>query len=275
MPTYNNTMKNPFIWFDTTLRDGQLDRDIRLDAEQRMDIALILQAAGISVIELAFPAMHPEDVDSSIEIAKKIESAGICCIAKMNAAHIEAAMQVLRFARQSRLHLYLEAKYNDSRYQEKVRDLIGETVSQARNRVAEVEFSLMDVSNIEVEYLTQMVSYAIDAGANIINLSDTQGIAQAYELQQRFLAIQQNLDNSQNVVLSLHAHNHQDRAVTNALALLGVVQQIEGTIGGVGPAGGNLDLLELAEKLEDRNVPSGVDLAKLNTISQVLRNKVY
>jgi len=51
-------------------------------------------------------------------------------------------------------------------------------------------------------------------------------------------------------VVSLHGHNHLGRATENALAAIAIgVRQLEGTINGVGPAGGNTNLVDVAQTL--------------------------
>jgi len=51
-------------------------------------------------------------------------------------------------------------------------------------------------------------------------------------------------------VVSLHGHNHLGRATENALAAIAIgVRQLEGTINGVGPAGGNTNLVDVAQML--------------------------
>ena len=51
-------------------------------------------------------------------------------------------------------------------------------------------------------------------------------------------------------VLAIHAHNHHGNAVINVLTAIDHgVRQVEGTIGGIGPSGGNTDLLEVLTRL--------------------------
>jgi 2-isopropylmalate synthase len=45
--------------FDTTLRDGEQVPGAKLNAKQKLEIALQLERLGVNVIE-AFPALHPE-----------------------------------------------------------------------------------------------------------------------------------------------------------------------------------------------------------------------
>lgn len=65
-------MTEQVLLLDTTLRDGQLSTDINFCSNERIDIACALEGAGMDVIEVAFPGMHPEDINSSREITKQV-----------------------------------------------------------------------------------------------------------------------------------------------------------------------------------------------------------
>ncbi|MGD8350633.1 MAG: hypothetical protein PVI79_15405, partial [Gammaproteobacteria bacterium] len=96
-----------------------------------------------------------------------------------------------------------------------------------------------------------LLQVALDAGATIINISDTTGTATPREIGDLFDSLSASLADYDPPCWSLHGHNHRGRAAQNALAALqrGVLQ-IEGTINGVGPAGGNANLIEVAETIK-------------------------
>ena len=94
--------------------------------------------------------------------------------------------------------------------------------------------------------LSRIVAAGLNAGADIVSISDTTGTSTPREIRDLYAALHASVPNLDSAMLSLHAHDHMGRAARNALAAIeaGVVQ-IEGTIGGVGPAGGNTDLVGL------------------------------
>ena len=53
--------------------------------------------------------------------------------------------------------------------------MAGEMVRRAKSYVSDVEFSPMDATRSDVDYLCEMLAIAIDAGATTINIPDTVG----------------------------------------------------------------------------------------------------
>ena len=88
-------MKQKVSILDTTLRDGQLSSSVRFEAADRIEIACALERAGVDIIEVAFPAMHVDDLDSTKTIVERTKESGICCLSRLNAADIDIAADVL------------------------------------------------------------------------------------------------------------------------------------------------------------------------------------
>jgi 2-isopropylmalate synthase len=128
--------------------------------------------------------------------------------------------------------------------------MVQSTIKAARNYFAEVEFSPQDATRTDSASLAQLTATAVSAGAQIINISDTTGTATADEIKNLIAVLFEAVPDLSSTLLSLHGHNHFKRATNNALtAISHGVRQIEGTINGVGPAGGNTDLIDVVEQL--------------------------
>ena len=69
------------------------------------------------------------------------------------------------------------------------------------------------------------------------------------------------------VVWAIHAHDHLGNAVDNVVTTIEHgVRQVEGTLGGIGPSGGNTDLLEVLARLPAEQKPRGIDPAPLHRL---------
>ena len=266
----------PIRIFDTTLRDGELSPDFRPQIDERREIAATLDAAGVDVIELAYTDDGDERLAESKTIAAGIERARVCCLAQLSESDLLRAREFFDGIANSRLHLYLDAHRiralgSDAGLEAEILALMAALIGEAGEHFTEVEFSPQDATRTDRRILAKIVAAAIDAGAEVVSISDTVGSARPLEIEQIFAALRGEVASLDTAELSLHAHDHLGRAVDNALAAIAVgVVQIEGTIGGVGPAGGNTDLLELLRRAtRDERLAARVahiDVDKLETL---------
>jgi 2-isopropylmalate synthase len=240
---------------DTTIRDGELSPAFNPDPGQRMQIARALDAAGVDIIEIASSADSEQRLGESKRIARSLEHARACCISEIGDRHIEIARAVLDGAREPRIHLYLDARRvhrlaAGGGEKKDILDQVSAAIRNARNHFPEVQFSPQDATRADRASLFELAGAAIEAGAQVINISDTTGSATPALIEQLFSGLSNAVEESAETRLSLHAHNHEGRAVDNLCTAIGHgASQVEGTINGVGPAGGNTDLIEVVDRL--------------------------
>ncbi len=118
---------------------------------------------------------------------------------------------------------------------------------------ADVEFSAMDATRSDVDFLAAVLQTAIDAGATTINVPDTVG----YTLPTEYAALMDRLYEKapglKDVVLSVHCHNDLGLAVANSLAAVERgATQVEVAVNGLGERAGNAALEEIAMALVTR-----------------------
>jgi 2-isopropylmalate synthase len=116
-----------------------------------------------------------------------------------------------------------------------------------------VEFSCEDGSRTELDFLVEVVTKVIEAGATVINIPDTVGYATPVEYAGIFKHLRENVPNIDKVILSCHCHDDLGMAVANSLAAIEAgVRQVEGCINGIGERAGNVALEEVVMALETR-----------------------
>jgi 2-isopropylmalate synthase len=240
---------------DTTIRDGELSPAFNPSFEQRIQIAQALDRAGIDIVELASTADDGQSRSESRQIAARLKTARACCISQVSAEHIEIARGVLDGAEQPRIHLYLDAgrvhgmAKSDADRIDAV-DTVSQAITMARNYIPEVQFSPQDATRCEQDSLFALIAAAIAAGAQVINISDTTGTATPALIANLLNRVREAVPEIEQTTLSLHAHNHLRRATDNVFSAIDFgVRQIEGTINGVGPAGGNTNLNEVVYRI--------------------------
>ena len=146
----------------------------------------------------------------------------------------------------------------------------------ARDFAPEVEFSPQDATRTDIASLAALASVALSAGAQVINISDTTGTSTPEQIESLIQGLCETVPELSNAVLSLHGHNHLGRATDNAISAISHgVRQIEGTINGVGPAGGNTDLLEVALMLKNKASQLGVEINADTNRLQILSNASF
>ena len=143
---------------------------------------------------------------------------------------------------------------------EEVMDMAIAAVERAKSYCDDVEFSPMDATRTDMDFLYKMLEGAISAGANTINIPDTVGYIYPWEFRDRLKMIKDNVPNIDQAVLSVHCHNDLGQAVGNSLAAVTEgARQVEGCINGLGERAGNAALEEVIMGLETRKDHYGVE----------------
>jgi 2-isopropylmalate synthase len=249
--------------FDTTLRDGEQSPGFSMNTEEKIRMAKQLAALNVDIIEAGFPISSRGDLEAVQAVAKEVRTVPIAALARAKKHDIDAAVEALKPAASSRLHvflatsdLHLQVKLNMTR--EQALEAIGAMIRYGRQHVAEVEFSAEDAGRTDIDYLCQVCKTAVEAGATILNLPDTVGYAVPEEYGEMFRRVREYLGDAPNVVLSAHCHDDLGLAVANSLAAVRAgVRQIECTINGIGERAGNASLEEIAVALAVRKESFG------------------
>ncbi len=247
------------IIFDTTLRDGEQSPGATLNVEEKLAIAHQLALLGVDIIEAGFAVASPGDFQAVKIIAEQVGTPDgpiICSLARAIRQDIQAAAEALKPAARSRIHTMISTsdihlKYQLKKSQSEVLAIASEMIAYAKSFVDDVEFSPMDASRTEPEFLYQVLETAIAAGATTINIPDTVGYCTPKEMGNLIQGIRENVPNIDQVILSVHTQNDLGLATANALAAIEYgVRQIECTINGIGERAGNAALEEIVMALE-------------------------
>ena len=266
--------------FDTTLRDGEQSPGFSMNTNEKIRMARQLAALNVDVIEAGFPISSKGDLEAVQAVAKEVRTVPIAALARAKKHDIDAAVEALKSAAASRLHiflatsdLHLQVKLNMTR--EQALEAIGSMIRYGRQSVGEVEFSAEDAGRTDIDFLCQVCRTAVDAGATILNLPDTVGYAVPEEYGEMFRRVRDFLDDSPDVTLSAHCHDDLGLAVANSLAAVRAgVRQIECTVNGIGERAGNASLEEIAVLLAVRKESFGaqtnINLSQLCPASRLL-----
>jgi 2-isopropylmalate synthase len=270
--------KKIFI-FDTTLRDGEQVPGCKLNAEEKVTLALQLEALGVDIIEAGFPISSPGDFHSVEEIAKIIKNATVCGLSRAVQKDIEVAAQALRHARQPRIHTgigtsdsHIKSKFNATR--EEILQRAVQAVKWARNLVGDVEFYAEDAGRTDNEYLARVVEGVIAAGATVVNIPDTTGYCLPDQYGDKIAYLMNNVPNIDKAIISCHCHNDLGLATANSIAgIRNGARQIECTINGLGERAGNTSLEEVVMVIKQHKqlgFYTGINAQELNPMSRLV-----
>jgi len=275
-----STDKEKIIIFDTTLRDGEQAPGFSMNMDEKIHFADQLVKLGVDVIEAGFPISSTGDFESVKRIADRVKGAQVAGLARANPKDIQVAWDALKNAENPRIHTFVSSsdihiEYQLKKTREEVLRLAVEAVSQARTYVDNVEFSPMDATRSDWQYVADMVEAVIGAGASTVNIPDTVGYAIPTEFYDFIKYMFDNVPNINDAIISVHCHNDLGLASANALAAIQAgARQIECTINGIGERAGNTATEELVMSLKTRgdqfNVYTDINTRNFMATSKLL-----
>ena len=271
------TDQDRVLIFDTTLRDGEQSPGATMTHTEKLEIAGLLDDMGVDIIEAGFPIASEGDFRAVSEIAANATNSVICGLARANFADIDRCWEAVKNAGKPRIHTFIGTsplhRAIPNLTMDEMADKIHETVTHARNLCDNVQWSPMDATRTEWDYLCRVVEIAIKAGATTINIPDTVGYTAPVESADLIRRLIDTVPGADDVIFATHCHNDLGMATANALAAVaGGARQIECTINGLGERAGNTALEEVVMALKTRHdiMPwhTGVDTTKIMHISR-------
>jgi 2-isopropylmalate synthase len=257
-PAVAPSAKDRVIIFDTTLRDGEQCPGATMTFEEKLQVAELLDSMGVDVIEAGFPIASDGDFEAVREIAKLCQTSVVCGLARASFGDIDRAAEAIRPAKRGRIHTFigtspLHRQHQLNLSQDQVFERVVASVTRARGYTDDVEWSAMDATRTEHDYLCRVVEAAVKAGATTINIPDTVGYATPEEYYDLIRMLLNRVPGLDKVIVSTHCHDDLGLAVANSLAgVRAGARQIECTINGLGERAGNAALEEVVMAIRTR-----------------------
>ncbi|MDQ1286900.1 MAG: 2-isopropylmalate synthase [Actinomycetota bacterium] len=261
-----------FHVYDTTLRDGAQQEGLTLSVHDKLVIARHLDDLGVDFVEGGWPGAIPKDTEFFRLAATELDlrTATLTAFGATRKAGVAAAddPQVRALLDSLAPVVTLVAK-SDIRHVEKalrttgaenlamVRDTVVFLRGEGRRVFVDAEH-FFDGYLADSAYALEVLETAIEAGAEIVALCDTNGGMLPAPLADVVHAARTRVG----AHLGIHCHNDTGCAVANTLAAVdaGAVH-VQGTLNGYGERTGNANLLtivaDLELKLGRRALPAG------------------
>ena len=260
-----DTKTDRILIFDTTLRDGEQCPGASMNIEEKLQMARALAQLNVDVIEAGFPIASPGDFEAVRAVAQEITGRIICGLARSLEKDIVRAAEALAPAPRKRIHVFcatseIHRTHKLRKPKDQIIAMSVEGVKLAKTFTDDVEFSPEDASRTEWDFLVEVLTAVIEAGATTLNIPDTVGYAVPYEYGQMIRHLREHVPGIERTVISVHCHNDLGMAVANSLAAVRAgARQVECTINGIGERAGNASLEEVVMALKTRKDVFGAD----------------
>jgi 2-isopropylmalate synthase len=274
-------MEKVFI-FDTTLRDGEQSPGASMALEQKVEVAKLLAGINVDIIEAGFPISSPKQFEAVKRIAETVEGPTIAGLARAVEKDITTCFEAVKSAPRKRIHTFIATsdihlQHKLKKTKQEVLKLAVDAVMLAKSMVDDVEFSAEDATRSDWEFLKDIYSAVIEAGAHTINVPDTVGYTVPDEYAKLVEFLMKNIPGIEDVIISVHCHNDLGLATANTLrALMAGARQAEVSVNGIGERAGNASFEEVVMTLCTRgdmyNLRSDIKTEQIYHLSKTIVN---
>jgi methanogen homocitrate synthase len=253
--------------YDNTLREGEQPPGVVFNADEKLEIARMLDEFGMHWANVGFPAVSPEERESVLKIAKAGLKMKLASLARLLDADIDAAVDcgvqmVALFHGTSDTHLRDKLQISES----DMLTRIEAAVRRCKDKGAICSFGAEDASRTPLARLIRVFEVATDAGCDYLVFPDTVGVLTPAST----FGIVKLLKHLFPQPIALHFHDDLGLAHANSLAgLQAGAKMVHTTVNGVGERSGNTCTEELAVSLKVKyGIDLGFKLEKLNALCE-------
>ena len=284
----SNTITKSPLWCSVDLRDGNQALIEPMGEERKLRMFNLLLEIGFKEIEVGFPSASQTDFDFVRKIIKENLIPNDVTIQALTQARpelIKKTFEALEGAKKAIVHVY----NSTSTLQRKVvfnSDEAGiKKIAIDGAKWVKEESELYDQTDWSFEYSPESFTgtelpYAVEVcnavneiwqpnkqKKTIMNLPATVEMASPNTYADQIEWMCRNLQDRENVIVSLHPHNDRGTAVAaTELGVMAGADRIEGTLFGNGERTGNVDIVTLALNMLTQGVDPHLDFSNINPI---------
>jgi 2-isopropylmalate synthase len=268
--------------YDTTLRDGMQTEGVSFSLADKLAIVRCLDDLGLDYIEGGYAGSNPKEMEFFREAHKeKLKSARLVAFGSTRRANTkvedDSLIQAVLTAKTKVATLV--GKTWDFHVKNVLRcsldenlNICSESVSYVKKKGLEVIFDaehFFDAYKNNAEYAMRVLSAAVEAGADVLALCDTNGGTMPEDAYQITKTVCEQFNG---VRVGIHTHNDSDCATANTLAAVraGAVH-VQGTLNGLGERCGNANLCAVIPNLAFKMGLNVLNEEKIRTLTETSR----
>ncbi len=286
----NEITKAP-IWCSVDLRDGNQALYSPMTTDEKIEFFKFLVKLGFKEIEVGFPAAS----NTEFEFVRRLideniipDDVTIQVLTQAREHIITKTVEALKGAKNAIIHLYnststLQREVVFKKNMDEIKQLAIDGAKLVKSLVAgqldgniRYEYSPESFTCTEMEYAAEVTNAVLDIlepskeNKVIVNLPSTIEVATANVYADQIEYMCKHLNNRENLVISVHAHNDRGTGVASSeLALLAGADRVEGTIFGNGERTGNTDLITVALNMFCQGIDPELNLENIDEIIEV------
>jgi homocitrate synthase NifV len=250
---------------DTTLRDGEQSPGIAFTADEKVRLALLLEAAGVPELEVGIPAMGSDEQQIVARICHSLTDCRTMAWCRMKVQDVEDACGL------GLDWIDLSVPSSDQQIRYKLNVSFSQLLAQCEHPLKKaldagmnVCIGMEDASRARMSLLLRLIEKVELWGATRIRFADTLGILDPLATYRKIARLRA----ATGMQIEMHAHNDLGLATANTLAAIDAgATSVNTTINGLGERAGNASLEEIAVALQVLHKgDSGIDLVQLPDI---------
>lgn len=253
---------------DVTLRDGEQQAGVAFNKEEKVEIARLLDEAGVDRIEAGFPAVSKGDFEAIKTIANMGLRAKVFSFARCMKNDVDTALQCgvegVALEIPSSDHLLRDAyKWPEK----KAVELAVEATAYAHDHGLYVAFFTIDSTRAEFDTCWRLISSVAEKGhMDSLVLVDTFGVCSPQAIGYLVSKIRKLVKQP----LEIHVHNDFGLGVANTIAgVLAGAETVHVSVNGIGERTGNASLEQTVMALKQLyGVESNIRYEKLRKVSK-------
>lgn len=209
---------------DVTIKEACSAGSANLSFKEKMEVAKQLDQLMVDVIEMP---KAKEQADSLLikSLAPVIKNSIISVEAGLDRSEVDSAAAALANAAKKRISISVptspvQMEYICGMKAKKIMELVPGIISYAKSLCDDVEFSCQDATRSETDFLVQIITAAIGAGATTINLRDTAGVMLPEEFDELIDKLNANIPQLKEIPVSVTCSDSLNMATANTVTCI-------------------------------------------------------
>ncbi|WP_269932552.1 2-isopropylmalate synthase [Aminobacter sp. HY435] len=286
----SRTIDKAPIWCSVDLRDGNQSLVDPMGHDRKARMFQLLLDMGFKEIEIGFPSASQTDFDFarwSIEEGNVADDVSLQVLVQCRPELITRTFEALQGAHRPIVHFYnstseLQRRVVFAKDVRGIKQIATDAAKMITDMAAKAgggyrfQYSPESFTGTELEVALEICNAVTEIirptpdNKLIINLPSTVEMATPNIYADQIEWMCRNLDNRENLIISLHPHNDRGTGIAaTELGLMAGADRVEGTLFGNGERTGNVDVVTLALNMFTQGVDPQLDCSDIERIKEV------